>query len=705
MITALRTLFTIALLLVASLGFAQSWQTLVDKSQQAVDPDSTLIYLQKALDYCEQNQEIGGQLEITILLGKHHNRVGLYSATLEIIGEAVPVAREYGLVELQCSLHVQSGLAHYYLRDYDRAQAAFEGVLRLDSTGQIAGHAHNNLGLVHLKAQNFDQSRDHLAQAEIIFKRFAMRPELASNYLNQGVVRKKQSQYETALQFLHQSAKLCDELGDSAAYANALIVASGIHRTMKNHTAALDVLEEVIVIRELLEDRKGQGYALNNFANVHLELKHYDLALEAYQKALVIKRANDDQKGIATTLQNMASVHVGLGNIEQAISLYRESYGIKQGLGDELGLAYSANELALHLIHVDRLEKAEAFLSKTNRVLERTDNKNIRLRYYEVCIEYFKAKGEYSKALEVFDNYSKLYSEIYNEQQSRTIAELQEKYERERSNREISELEMERKSLLFAGVFKDHELLKKDANLRLLIAVALIVATLLLFAIGIIAYTRQRQKLRTLVAQSEGQEMVRTDVSRNLHDSVSGTLAGLRMKVQALEVKKEDENLSREITTEMNGLAEEIRKISHQLAPVDIHVVDGRFSEALSFLLSEFESYYGITVKFDGSATAQMNDFSERSKSEIYRIIQELLHNVYKHADSDVVEVSVSEYAHQVVIQVRDEGQGFNPESKAGIGLKNIEARLKILRGSKRIESNGDGATVTITIPIKPNRR
>jgi two-component system NarL family sensor kinase len=92
---------------------------------------------------------------------------------------------------------------------------------------------------------------------------------------------------------------------------------------------------------------------------------------------------------------------------------------------------------------------------------------------------------------------------------------------------------------------------------------------------------------------------------------------------------------------------------------------------------------------------------SNKTKIHIYRILQESLQNIYKHANASHVEISFSLKNNVICIIIKDDGSGFDVnKSRKGIGIKNITSRVKVIQGELKIESQKNaGTSIIITIP------
>ena len=108
-----------------------------------------------------------------------------------------------------------------------------------------------------------------------------------------------------------------------------------------------------------------------------------------------------------------------------------------------------------------------------------------------------------------------------------------------------------------------------------------------------------------------------------------------------------------------------------------------------------------MKYKFINNDAIQWDTISNKTKIHIYRILQESLQNIYKHANASLVEISFSLKNNVICITIKDNGSGFDiNKSKKGIGIKNITSRVKEIQGELEIQSQKElGTSIIITVP------
>ncbi|WP_439141264.1 cache domain-containing protein [Planktotalea sp.] len=238
-------------------------------------------------------------------------------------------------------------------------------------------------------------------------------------------------------------------------------------------------------------------------------------------------------------------------------------------------------------------------------------------------------------------------------------------------------------------------------------------ALLTVFGSGLLLNIRERRladtKLKALTQRVfDAQEEERGRVARELHDGISQTLVGIRY---ALDVTRRQLGLNkREVPKTLDqgieGLAsaiQEIRSISRDLRPGVLD--DLGLGPALKALTDDFTARTGMTSEF--STVVFRNRLDADAKIALYRIAQEALTNIERHADASHVKLSLRGDRRGAILTISDNGQGLEEGRKqadtsprGGIGLRNMQERMEQLNGTFTVTSSSKGTTVQARAPL-----
>ena len=220
-----------------------------------------------------------------------------------------------------------------------------------------------------------------------------------------------------------------------------------------------------------------------------------------------------------------------------------------------------------------------------------------------------------------------------------------------------------------------------------------------------VAETARAQLLQRLVT---AQEEERRRISRELHDQMGQQIAALMLGLKTLRTSSNallpaDKQLQKlyELT---NQLAEEVHHLARELRPAALD--DLGLHTALSNYVEQWSEHSGITVDFH-SFGLEKQRISPEVETTVYRIVQEALTNVLKHASANRVSVIIEYRNDQMRALVEDDGDGFNVDtastatgSGGGLGLLGMKERVALVGGTFDVESNpGSGTTLVIRIP------
>jgi signal transduction histidine kinase len=208
-----------------------------------------------------------------------------------------------------------------------------------------------------------------------------------------------------------------------------------------------------------------------------------------------------------------------------------------------------------------------------------------------------------------------------------------------------------------------------------------------------------RDALRRVV---DAQELERRRLARELHDETGQALTSILLGLKTLEETLETDE-SRAATARLRELVvatlQDVRRLAVELRPSVLD--DFGLVPALEHLTSSFAEQTGIAVDF-GAALGE-HRLPGEVETALYRIVQESLTNVVKHAEAQRVSISLTRMEGSVKAVVEDDGTGFDPAIvDGGIGLIGMQERLALLGGRLRVESRpGAGTTIAADVPVR----
>lgn len=186
------------------------------------------------------------------------------------------------------------------------------------------------------------------------------------------------------------------------------------------------------------------------------------------------------------------------------------------------------------------------------------------------------------------------------------------------------------------------------------------------------------------------QERERNRISADLHDGLISKLNVLLLTLHANNGNEQAGVLLRDSI----GIA---RRISHDLSPPLLS--ETPLSDLIADFVTPMKSVLDIRFYLSQHATESITD---EIKLQIFRVVQEIISNIIKHAKARMIDLNLRITDRQITLRVADDGVGFNTEQKVkGLGQKNIELRIQMLKGTYRFQSTpAKGTTFLLHVPV-----
>jgi two-component system NarL family sensor kinase len=201
------------------------------------------------------------------------------------------------------------------------------------------------------------------------------------------------------------------------------------------------------------------------------------------------------------------------------------------------------------------------------------------------------------------------------------------------------------------------------------------------------------------------QDAERRRIGRELHDSLGQYLTGLKIDMDMLRQRPYNDGLWSQTEELLSTCLSEVRTLSYLLHPPMMD--EAGLSSAARWYLQGFGERSGIKVNFETSD--DLERLPDPIEVGLFRILQEGLTNVHRHAAASETDVRLLRDAEQVILEIKDNGRGMPQSvltrfaqtgSSAGVGLTGIHERVRELGGSFQIDSDNKGTCLIITIPV-----
>ena len=549
-------------------------------------------------------------------------------------------------------------------------------------------------------------------------------------------------QNDSAYFYYTKAYKISEQLGLTSRKVEVLINISEIQSLEKDYIGSE---ESAINAIKLVEHLPKDDYNLeslwllyNRIGDGATTLKMFDKALEYNLKAYALAKKMRD--GLLLQLyseNNMAQLYKEQGDFEKALKTY-EGIINQKGLFD---LDPNFYALVLDNIAFTRFQNGNKDFDGLQELFERayhiSDSLNDKMNMLNVTIDlskFYKGQGKHVQALKYAEESYRLAKDVsFNDLLLESMVILSELKPGDEGKVYLKEHIHLSDSLLahergirnkFARIeFEtdqielENERIATEKMWWTISSIVLLITSILIYIIitqrnrnNELKFRQDQQEINEeiynlMLSQQDKVDGARAEekrrISQELHDGVLGRLFGTRLSLDTYnsnEGKQAIEARAKYIA-ELKIIESDIRKISHDL---NTDFMEGSgFIDILIELIENQATAYKLEYEFDYSDDIDWELVSNKIKINIYRMVQESLQNIYKHANAKTVEISFQRKKSVICLAISDDGIGFDPnKSKKGIGLKNINSRVKELNGTVSFHSKIDqGTTITVNIP------
>jgi len=480
-----------------------------------------------------------------------------------------------------------------------------------------------------------------------------------------------------------------------------------------------------------LKDSLNEGNIYISLANVLVYLGEPDKALNYHQQAAAIFTQMGRRYELANELINITDMYYTSGRLDSAESSVKRALLIGQDLNEKVVQAYSYMDLGNIYKLRKNYQPAEGYFLQAIKLAETKGMDNVVFESYQGLGEMYMASQQPAKAapyleknlllakqnmdkeeiieaswnlaqnenaLQHYDkafNYLKQYSaykdSAYNESTSKSMAEMDAKYQAEKKEKEIVLLK------------KDQQLnqlsLQKQKNFQ----VGAIVFVALLLLIGFLLINRNRVVQRT--KQQLAMEKMRNNIARDLHDDIGSTLTSINILSKVALQQQADGNVQagdnmQKIKDRSSAIMESMGDIVWAINPQNdtVEQMLSRMKEFAAEMLEPLNIQYSF--KEEGDFLAIKLDVEKRK--DLYLLFKEAVNNAAKYSHCNNLVIRLIQDSQSLQLSVVDDGTGFNEqEVKTGNGLRNMRERAAAMEAGIQIDSSpGKGTGILVKVPI-----
>ncbi len=534
--------------------------------------------------------------------------------------------------------------------------------------------------------------------------------EKAAYYYYSGSVLYFEDNNEGAIEYLLRSKSILNEFSEDERFVFNLNdrLLEGIGSTTEYSVRPQELIEENCRIAYNLND---PTFLYNCYYYQYadaLDNKKYEQALNLMNQAMEVVSNGSSPNLVANLQSNIGHTHLNLRNLDSVLPNYQKAEKYYLLVNDESKLAYLYNNYGNYYKIIGDFERALDYLLKAYDYRldqEEASTKNFILK--NIADTYY-FNGEFEKAALAYETFAKKSDSLDRADHAKKIQYYNTKYQTAEKEKQIL-VETQKKN--------------QNKNIALALGGGLLAVSIFGFLIYKNTKRKQRiaeqereleiqkkekilkeQELNAIDAMIEGQEKERQRLASDLHDSVGATLSAAKLQFDHLAKNKDKLTSLEELFEKTGNLLDEayteVRSMAH-LKNSGVIAKKGLLP-AVEKLAKNASTQQGLKIEVqDFGLTEKLEASLEIS---IFRIIQELVTNIIKHAHASEANISITQHEDTLSIIVEDDGRGFDPRAmhdSEGMGLGSIEKRVEHLEGTMEVDSTpGKGTNILIDIPI-----
>ncbi len=531
-----------------------------------------------------------------------------------------------------------------------------------------AADSYNNLGIVHDLKGNFALSLENYFKALKIYEKHDVEFDKVPMVLgNIGIVYKKQKEYDKVLSYYRKALKIYEDNN----YDFGIVVTKG------------------------------------NIGSVLLNLKEYNNSIKYSIEAKEMYAKLGYDRYVPYMISNIAIAKDSLKLYKESQRLYKEAIMLYKEDKNLYELTYAQIGLAKSYAKENKYNKSYREVRSALKIIKEKGFKASEIDAYSLLASIEANLGNYKQAYNYYREYAIGKDSLFEETKTKTIFELETKYETEKKEKEILSQRTD---------LAEKELNISKKNTQLLGLAALVI---LLSLLGYLFYNQQKLKNLQLQKENELKDALlkvetqnklqeqRLRISRDLHDNIGAQLTFIISSIDNLEFgfSINDDKLNNKLksvslftATTITDLRDTIWAMNkNEITFEDLQVRISNFIEKAN--LSSEKSVFSFNVL---DASIYNVKLSSVDGMNIYRIIQEAVNNAIKYADAEEINVNVSSVKEVLNINISDNGKGFDLANiELGNGLNNMKKRAKEIEAELEIDSSVNlGTTIKLSKSI-----
>ncbi|RYY97549.1 MAG: tetratricopeptide repeat protein, partial [Chitinophagaceae bacterium] len=612
-------------------------------------------YAEKARDRKMMAIALNNEGNIYIETGEHGRALERYRTSLairETLKDSFEIAMAYNNI----------GFVYKDIGDYEKAAGNFlvamktyEKLARPDAVAMSL----NNLGIVFFRKKDYPQALDYYRRALALHEKSGNRDGQGISLIAAASAHAELGEFDKALPMLERARGIYDDLKDARQLAGINKTIGDLLLRQGDETRALPYLETALSTDQRIGNRRALPTSYLSTASALVRLHSYSKARPLIDSATALISASGNSQDRKSLYEVEAEYHQGIGDYPKALTFAQEYGKQKDALLNEANVK-SLNDLKVKY-ETEKKEASIALLTKDN------DIKALAIRNQQLELDHQLYELAQNKLALSEADLLLARNELQLQGQERTI--LKQQLDSTQRARNIRELQ--RQTELQALEIRNRQLQvdRRTALAALLAAVLLLGSTLawsfyrrrrLAHEARLQAAILREQELSTR-AILEAEETERQRIAKDLHDGVGQMMSAARMNLSAFAHRTgfssaEAEQAFGNIIALVDDSCREVRHVSHNMMP------NALLKNSLAAAIREFIGkldHKALEVHLYTEGLDERLDANV--ETVLYRVIQESVNNVIRHAGATTLDISVVRETGSISATIEDNGRGFDP--------------------------------------------
>lgn len=569
-------------------------------------------------------------------------------------------------------------LGHVYLSEARRIgndNYCGRGATLLNGASLVAGNMKKAIQWRDTAIQYFNKSKNHLWMGYV--------------NLNTGISFDKEYNFDKGLPYLLQSVRDFENAQDynmvASAYTNIALSNHNFGNYKEGQRYALLAIKTIAKAKDIRQSYKWRAY--NALAINYDDDKQWDKAIETHLTALKFA----DKTSLYHSYNNLGNTYKKKGELKKAMHYLNLS--LKNSISGKDDYHYAT--LYGNIADIYRMEhnyaRAEKYVDSALYYSQKSRSPEKLIDAYEFAYLLKNDMTDYKSAAAYLKKYGTLKDSLLDAEKANIIYNYQEQFEAEKRQKVIEE--------------QQFEISRKNYWLIIASVVLVMFCIVAFFMYRSFKHRQDKRLQKEMFRQQEieskalfeGEQKERIRIARDLHDGVGQMLSLIKMNLSMVDTP--DSGLQKTALL-VDETIEEVRNVSHNLIPQELNFGIVR---ALEDIAEKVNASGETKMTVHIPSEIRKLTFEKQNELSIYRIVQEVVSNMIKHAGANRIDLSIDRTEQSITLSIKDNGRGMDQsdlDHSKGLGWKNINARVHLLDGKISIRSEKlSGTQIEITLP------